>query len=126
MLTIFWNPRGFHLIKGLENGCKFNAGHYIAEISEMLFQWRSIEAVGNEWKLLVHGDNACTHTVKLSTQYFNENRMKSAPHSPCSPDIAPSDFYLFGYVKRCLAGLSFEDAGKLLAAVEGVLEGLEK
>jgi hypothetical protein len=52
--------------------------------------------------------------------------MKSAPHPPYSPDITPSDFYLFGYVKRCLAGLSFEDADQLLAAVEGVLEGIKK
>jgi hypothetical protein len=52
--------------------------------------------------------------------------MKSAPHPPYSPDLVPPDFYLFGYVKRCLAGLSFEDADQLLAAVEGVLEGIEK
>jgi hypothetical protein len=52
--------------------------------------------------------------------------MKSAPHPPCSPDLAPSDFYPFGYVKRCLAGLSFEDADQPLAAVEGVLAGIEK
>jgi hypothetical protein len=52
--------------------------------------------------------------------------MKSAPHPPYSPDFAPLDFYLFGYVKRCLAGLSLEDADQLLAAVECVLEGIEK
>jgi hypothetical protein len=52
--------------------------------------------------------------------------MKSAPHPLCSPDLAPSDFYLFGHVKRCLAGLSFEDADQLLAAIKGVLEGIEK
>jgi hypothetical protein len=84
-----------------------------------LSQWRSIEVAGNERKLLVHA-------VKLSIQYFNENRMKSAPHPPYSPNIAQSDFYLFGYVKRCLTGLSFEDADQILAAVEGVLEGIEK
>jgi hypothetical protein len=52
--------------------------------------------------------------------------MKSAPHPPCSPDLAPSACYLFGYVKRRLAGLSFEDADQFPAAVEGVLEGIEK
>jgi hypothetical protein len=52
--------------------------------------------------------------------------MKLAPNPPYSPDLAPSDFYLFGYVKRCLPYLSFEDADQLLAAVEGVLEGIEK
>jgi histone-lysine N-methyltransferase SETMAR len=126
MLTIVWNLRGFHLIRVLENDHKFNAGYYIAEILEPLSQWRSIEAAGNERELLVHADNARLHTTKLSTQYFNENRMKSAPHPPYSPDLAPSDFYLFGNVKRCLAGFSFEDADQLPAAVEGVLEGIEK
>jgi hypothetical protein len=52
--------------------------------------------------------------------------MKSAPHPPYSPDLAPSDFYLFGYVKRCFVGVPFEDGDQLLAAVEGVLEGIEK
>jgi hypothetical protein len=47
-------------------------------------------------------------------------------HAPYSPDLTPSDLDLFGYVKRCLAGLSFEDADQLLAAVEGVLDGIEK
>jgi hypothetical protein len=80
MLTIVWNPRGFRLIKVFENGRKFNAGYYIAETLESLSEWRSIETVGNERKLLVHADNARPHTAKLSTQYFNENRMKSVPH----------------------------------------------
>jgi hypothetical protein len=48
MLTIVWNPRGFHLIKILEKGRKFNADYYVAEILEPLSQWRSIEAAGNE------------------------------------------------------------------------------
>jgi hypothetical protein len=47
--------------------------------------------------------------------------VKSEPHPPYSPDFAPPDFYLFWYVKRCLACLSFDDADQLLGAVEGVL-----
>jgi hypothetical protein len=125
MLTIVWNPRGFHLIKVLEKRRKFNAGYYIAEILEPLSQWHSIEATGNERKLLVHADIARPHTAKLSTQYFNENRMKSASDPAYSLDLAPSDFYLSGYVKKCLPGLSFEAAYQLLVAVEGVLEGIE-
>jgi hypothetical protein len=126
MLTIVWNPRGFHLIEVLEKGRKFNAGYYIAVRLESLSQWHSIEAAGNERKLLVHANNARPHIAKLSTQYFNENRMKSVLHPPYFPDLAPSDFYLFGYVQRCLAGLSFEDAYQLLAAVESVRKGIEK
>jgi hypothetical protein len=64
--------------QGSQKGRKFNAGYYTAEILEPLSQWRSIEAAGNGRKLLVHANNARPHTAKLSTQYFNENRMKSS------------------------------------------------
>jgi hypothetical protein len=70
--------------KGSRKSRKFNASYYIVEILEPLSQWLSIEAAGNERTLLVHADNAHPHTAKLSTQYFNENRMKSAPHPPYS------------------------------------------
>jgi hypothetical protein len=80
MLTIVCNLPGFHLIKVLEKGCKFNAGYHTADILEPLFQCRSIEVAGDERKLLLHADNVRPHTAKLSTQSFNENRMKSAPH----------------------------------------------
>jgi hypothetical protein len=104
------------LIKVRAKGRKFNAGYYIAEILEPLSQWRSTEAA----------DNARPHIAKLSAQYFTENRMKSAPHLPCSPDLVPLNFYLFGHVKRCLAGLLFQGADQLLTTVEGILADIEK
>jgi hypothetical protein len=52
--------------------------------------------------------------------------MKAVPHPRCSPDLPPSDFCRFDEVKRCPAGLSFEDADQFLAAAEGVLEDIEK
>jgi hypothetical protein len=53
------------LIKVLENGRKFNAGCYIAEILKPLSQWHSIKAADNKRKVLVHADNARQHTAKL-------------------------------------------------------------
>jgi hypothetical protein len=52
--------------------------------------------------------------------------MTSVPHPPYFPDLVPPDFCLFDHVKKCLAGLSFEEADQLPAAVKGVLEGIEK
>ena len=36
-----------------------------------------------------------------------------APHPPYSPDLAPSDFFLFGYVKEKLGGQSFKTREEL-------------
>jgi hypothetical protein len=92
MLMIVCNQGGFHLIKVLEKGRKFNTGCDIAETLELLSQWHSIEAAGNERKLSVHADNARPHITKSLTQYFNENQMKSALQPPYSADLAPSHF----------------------------------
>ena len=49
------------------------------------------------------------------------HHMKRAPHPAFSPDIAISDFYLFGYVKDQLKGKTFESADSLLDEVTEIL-----
>jgi histone-lysine N-methyltransferase SETMAR len=39
-------------------------------------------------------------------------------HPPCSPDLAPSDFYLFPKRKLFLVGQRFSSNQKVIAAVE--------
>jgi hypothetical protein len=57
---------------------------------------------------------------------MDANRMARAPHPPHSPDLAPSNFFLFGKVKQQLSGCSFDDADDLLAAVQEIVDGFEK
>jgi hypothetical protein len=52
--------------------------------------------------------------------------MKRVMHLPYSLDLAPYDFYLFGYIKRLLAGREFADRSELLQAVMDIVNGIEK
>jgi histone-lysine N-methyltransferase SETMAR len=47
--------------------------------------------------------------------------MKQAPHAPYSPDLAPSGFFLFGYVKRKLMGYRAEAPSELLVRIRVIL-----
>ena len=47
-------------------------------------------------------------------------------HPPCSPDVAPSDFYLFPKLKLFLAGQRFSWNQEAIAAVEGYFADLTK
>jgi hypothetical protein len=40
------------------------------------------------------------------------------PHPPYSPDLAPSDYHLFGPVKRVLGGKRFRNNDEVIAAVQ--------
>jgi hypothetical protein len=44
----------------------------------------------------------------MSRDYIGLNQMKLAPHPPYSPDLASSDFFLFGNVKGKLMGIALE------------------
>jgi hypothetical protein len=57
---------------------------------------------------------------------MQQNSMRRAPHPAYSPDLAPSDFYLFCYIKQLLSGCEFADRDSLLQGVRDILGGIEK
>ena len=54
-------------------------------------------------ELFLHVDNARVHTAVKATEFLETLPFIKFPHPPYSPDIAPCDFFLFGYLKRKLA-----------------------
>jgi hypothetical protein len=57
---------------------------------------------------------------------MEENGLERAIHSPYSPDLASSDFYLFSHVKHCLRGQSFETADEPFLAIDAILRVIEE
>jgi hypothetical protein len=126
MITIVWNPSGFHVIRALPKGAKFNADYYMSEILTPLLQWRSRQVGATDRKLIVHADNARPHTAKKVDQFFRDHGLLRAAHPPYSPDLAPCDFYLFGYIKGKLQGQCFDDGEQLLRAIDAICQAIEK
>jgi hypothetical protein len=52
--------------------------------------------------------------------------MKRALHPAFSPDLAPSDFYLFGKIKTALMGSEFESEQELLDGVLGIVNAISR
>jgi histone-lysine N-methyltransferase SETMAR len=59
------------------------------------------------------------------SKFREANGLRPAPHPPYSPDLAPSHFFLFGYVKECLKGMLFRSYEELLNAIGEVVTGIE-
>jgi hypothetical protein len=52
--------------------------------------------------------------------------MKRPPHPALSPDLAPSDFYLFGKIETALMRSKFENEQELLDGVLGVVNAISR
>ena len=126
MLTIFWNTFGFPLVKILPEGMTFNDDYFITEILEPIYQNTARLREESGKKIVLHFDNARPHISKKVLQYLASHDMERAPQPPYSPDLAPSDFYLFGYIKGLLAGRSFNSAEELLSAVDEILSEISE
>ena len=79
--------------------------------------WNSRRGKLSRGTVLIH-DNACPHTARQTqTLLYDEFHWDTFDHPPYSPDLAPSDFYLFPKMKEHLAGKRFTDDEDLQHAV---------
>jgi hypothetical protein len=60
----------------------------------------------------------------VTEQFLIESQLLHVSHRLYSPDFAPSDFWLFGWIKTGLAGRSFAESEELLEGVREFLEGI--
>jgi histone-lysine N-methyltransferase SETMAR len=122
MVTIAWNPLEFPLIVALPKGPTFNAEYYHDNSFAALTQFPP-EDDGR--KLIVHADNVRPHIAQKCRTFCEEKGLRLAPHPPYSPDLAPFDFFLFGYVKGHLKGMVFPSYEELLNAIDEVVTDIE-
>jgi histone-lysine N-methyltransferase SETMAR len=113
---------GFPLIVALPKGRTFNAEYYRNNSLAALAQFQLED---DRRKFVVHADDARAHTAQKCRTFCEENGLRLAPHPPYSPDLAPSDFFLFYYVKDCLKGMVFPSYEELFDAIGEVVTGIE-
>jgi hypothetical protein len=70
-------------------------------------------ACGLYRQLVLHMNNFSPHQVVSTAQKLLENGIVAIPQPALSPDLAPSDFFLFGALKGQLADRAFESANEL-------------
>jgi [histone H3]-lysine36 N-dimethyltransferase SETMAR len=61
----------------------------------------------NRKGIVFHQDNARPHTSLVTRQKLLQLRWNILPHPPYSPDLAPSDYYLFRALQKIFDGKNF-------------------
>ncbi|GFV04697.1 histone-lysine N-methyltransferase SETMAR [Trichonephila clavipes] len=76
--------------------------HQLDKLNDALQQKRS-ELI-NRKGVVFHQDNARPHTSLVTRQKLLQLEWDTMPHPPYSPDLAPSDYYLFRSLQNVLDG----------------------
>ncbi|GFN82249.1 histone-lysine N-methyltransferase SETMAR [Plakobranchus ocellatus] len=75
--------------------------------------------------VVLQHDNATPHSANLTQQWLQRYGWEIVPHPAHSPDLAPSDFHLFGPLKRYLRGMAFETEDDLISELRNWFDNLD-
>jgi histone-lysine N-methyltransferase SETMAR len=115
--SAFWVAEGIYFIDYLEKG-KTITRDYLSNLLTRLDKKISEKRHGLQKKNIFHQDNAPAHKSVLAMRKLRDLHYELLEHPHFSPDLAPSDLYLFPKRKLFLAGQCFSSNQELLAAVE--------
>jgi histone-lysine N-methyltransferase SETMAR len=75
---------------------------------------------------LIHMDNARPHNSGQTQKCIEASRAEPLSHPVYSPDLAPTDFFLFRYIKGKLSDYNCENREDLLNGITAILTGVDE
>ena len=123
MATVFWSAKGIIMLDFLPKRSTKTGVYY----ANLLDQLRTAIREKRRSKLskgaLLQQDNARVHTCKVAIDAVERNGYELKPHPSYSPDLAPSDFFLFPNLKKDIRGCHFRFDEGVVTAVEEWVSG---
>ena len=123
MATVFWNAKGVIMLGILPKRSTIT-GVYYANLSDQLRTTIREKRRGKLSKgVLLQQDNARAHTCKVAMDAVERNGYELIPHPAYSPDLSPSNFFLFPNLKKDIRGFHFRSDEEVVTAVEEWVNG---
>ncbi|GFO42756.1 histidine ammonia-lyase [Plakobranchus ocellatus] len=125
MATVFWDAKGVILLDILPQGQCINAARYCSTLDRLKEAIRRKRPGLLRRGVVLQHDNATPHSANLTQQWLQRYGWEILPHPAHSPDLAPSDFHLFGLLKRHLGGMAFETEDDLISELRNWFDNLD-
>ena len=118
MATVFWDTQGVLLVDFLPNGQTINGNRYILTLERLKRAVRRKRLGLQDNQILLQHDNARPHAALRTQEAIQKLGWTTLPHPPYSPDLAPSDYHLFGKLKKSLCGNHYGSVDAVKRAVQ--------
>jgi hypothetical protein len=120
LLCVWWNYERLIYYELVPGGRMINVEVYSQQLQKMYTGFlEKYPALVNQKRVLLQQDNVCPHTEKKTLQKIEElEDIELLPHPALSPDLEPSDYYLFRSMAQFLHGKKFQSVVDVEVAVE--------
>lgn len=116
MLSFFWSSHGPDYWELLPPGTSITAEVYIAQLRKLKQNIDSHR--GKNATVYFVADNARPHIAKAARDELLSYHWYILPHAPYSPDLSPTDFWVFADLHRFLDGRQFQDHHEISKAID--------
>lgn len=93
----------------MPQGTTINSDAYVATLKKLQARLSRARPHRQKQDVLLLHDNVRPHISQKTKDEITKLGWTTLPHSPYSPDVAPSDYHLFGKLKESLRRTRFED-----------------
>ncbi|CAH1998540.1 unnamed protein product [Acanthoscelides obtectus] len=80
-----------------------------------------LRKINPERRIILHQDNASSHTAQKTRQYLTEENVELLDHPPYSPNLSPNDFLTFPKIKNRLRGERFQSPEEAVDAFKNAV-----
>lgn len=117
MLTVFWDVKGPITISFLEKGTTVNSENYCQLLQQVKKDIKNKRRGMQSRGVILLQDNARPHTARRTNEAITNLGWEQLKHPPYSPDLAPSDYHLFGALKSHTRGLKMDSEDEVKSTV---------
>ena len=117
MAIVFWDAQGVIMLDFLAKKSTITVAYY----ANLLDQLRTVireKRRGKLSKVILLNRTMRVNTCKIAMDAAERNVYELIPHPTYSPDLAPSDNFLFPNLKKDIRGCNFRSNEEVVAAVE--------
>ncbi|CAH1976468.1 unnamed protein product [Acanthoscelides obtectus] len=80
-----------------------------------------LRKINPERRIILHQDNASSHTAQKTRPYLTEENVELLDHPPYSRDLSPNDFFTFPKIKNRLRGQGFQSPEEAVDAFKNAV-----
>jgi transposase len=125
MTTLFWGSKGIIHLDFLTSQKPINVQYYSTLLNKKVKSAIRLKRRKRQDSVCFLQDNVRSHTAALTMATLLKQKWDVLPHPPYSPDLAPSDYYLFRLM-TVLGSKRFRNNDEVISAVQSWIHEQQK